>query len=97
MSALKWSFPSYLLCSVGVLCAMIAIADTVKTESALAVHTLNNMGIKVAMITGDNKRTAKAIACQVEHTHTVHLSLLMQPQPRFHRVSQIWLVQCGLK
>ncbi|KAM9766558.1 copper-transporting ATPase 2 [Menidia menidia] len=49
----------------GVLCAMIAIADTVKAESALAVHTLNSMGIEVVMITGDNRRTAKAIAAQV--------------------------------
>ncbi|KAK7893538.1 hypothetical protein WMY93_022690 [Mugilogobius chulae] len=49
----------------GVLCAMIAIADTVKAESALAVQTLNNMNIDVVMITGDNKRTAKAIAAQV--------------------------------
>ncbi|CAJ1087759.1 copper-transporting ATPase 2 [Xyrichtys novacula] len=49
----------------GVLCAMIAIADTVKPESALAVHTLYSQGIEVVMITGDNKRTAKAIAAQV--------------------------------
>uniref|UniRef100_A0A4W6DGV8 Copper-transporting ATPase 2 n=1 Tax=Lates calcarifer TaxID=8187 RepID=A0A4W6DGV8_LATCA len=49
----------------GVLCAMIAIADTVKAESALAVYTLNSMGIEVVMITGDNRRTAKAIAAQV--------------------------------
>ncbi|XP_070786968.1 copper-transporting ATPase 2 [Enoplosus armatus] len=49
----------------GVLCAMLAIADTVKAESALAVHTLNSRGIEVAMITGDNRRTAKAIAAQV--------------------------------
>ncbi|XP_030606657.1 copper-transporting ATPase 2 [Archocentrus centrarchus] len=49
----------------GVLCAMLAIADTVKAESALAVHTLNTMGIEVIMITGDNRRTAKAIAAQV--------------------------------
>uniref|UniRef100_A0A8C2X033 Copper-transporting ATPase 2 n=1 Tax=Cyclopterus lumpus TaxID=8103 RepID=A0A8C2X033_CYCLU len=49
----------------GVLCAMLAIADTVKAESALAVHTLNSMGIEVVMITGDNRRTAKAIAAQV--------------------------------
>ncbi|XP_071001787.1 copper-transporting ATPase 2-like, partial [Oncorhynchus clarkii lewisi] len=48
----------------GVLCAMLAIADTVKTESALAVHTLLSMGIEVVMITGDNRRTAKAIATQ---------------------------------
>ncbi|XP_036947050.1 copper-transporting ATPase 2 [Acanthopagrus latus] len=49
----------------GVLCAMLAIADTVKTESALAVQTLSSMGIEVVMITGDNRRTAKAIASQV--------------------------------
>ncbi|KAG5852358.1 hypothetical protein ANANG_G00061550 [Anguilla anguilla] len=49
----------------GVLCAMLAIADTVKAESALAVHTLNSMGISVVMITGDNHQTAKAIAAQV--------------------------------
>ncbi|XP_045555219.1 copper-transporting ATPase 2 isoform X1 [Salmo salar] len=49
----------------GVLCAMLAIADTVKTESALTVHTLLSMGIEVVMITGDNRRTAKAIATQV--------------------------------
>ncbi|XP_076871736.1 copper-transporting ATPase 2 isoform X2 [Brachyhypopomus gauderio] len=49
----------------GVLCAMLAIADTVKAESALAVRTLNKMGIEVLMITGDNRRTAKAIASQV--------------------------------
>ncbi len=47
---------------------MLAIADTVKAESALAVHTLNSMGIEVVMITGDNRRTAKAIAAQVKHT-----------------------------
>uniref|UniRef100_UPI0037E894B5 copper-transporting ATPase 2 n=1 Tax=Semicossyphus pulcher TaxID=241346 RepID=UPI0037E894B5 len=49
----------------GVLCSMIAIADTVKAESALAVHTLKSQGIEVVMITGDNRRTAKAIAAQV--------------------------------
>ncbi|XP_062383431.1 copper-transporting ATPase 2 [Sardina pilchardus] len=49
----------------GVLCAMLAIADTVKAESALAIRTLNSMGIDVVMITGDNRRTAKAIATQV--------------------------------
>ncbi|XP_060774722.1 copper-transporting ATPase 2 [Neoarius graeffei] len=49
----------------GVLCAMLAIADTVKEESALAVHTLSRMGIDVVMITGDNRHTARAIATQV--------------------------------
>uniref|UniRef100_A0A673GPJ4 Copper-transporting ATPase 2 n=1 Tax=Sinocyclocheilus rhinocerous TaxID=307959 RepID=A0A673GPJ4_9TELE len=49
----------------GVLCAMLAVADTVKEESALAVHTLSSMGIEVFMVTGDNRRTARAIATQV--------------------------------
>lgn len=58
-------FSSPLLLVSGVLCAMLAIADTVKEEAALAVHTLNRMGIDVLLITGDNRRTAKAIATQV--------------------------------
>ncbi|XP_075448114.1 copper-transporting ATPase 2 isoform X2 [Ascaphus truei] len=49
----------------GELCGMIAIADTVKPEAALAVHTLKAMGVDVVLITGDNRKTAKAIATQV--------------------------------
>ncbi|KAM9319864.1 copper-transporting ATPase 2 [Gastrophryne carolinensis] len=49
----------------GTLCGMIAIADTVKQEAALAVHTLKAMGVDVVLITGDNSKTAKAIATQV--------------------------------
>nr|KAF6427187.1 ATPase copper transporting beta [Rousettus aegyptiacus] len=49
----------------GVLCGMIAIADTVKQEAALAVHTLKSMGVDVVLITGDNRKTARAIATQV--------------------------------
>nr|XP_014353102.1 PREDICTED: copper-transporting ATPase 2 [Latimeria chalumnae] len=49
----------------GTLCGMMAIADTVKPEAALAVYTLNSMGVDVVLITGDNRKTAKAIATQV--------------------------------
>lgn len=44
---------------------IIAVADTVKENSKKAIDALHNMGIKVAMITGDNEKTAKAIAKEV--------------------------------
>jgi Cu2+-exporting ATPase len=40
---------------------MIAVADTIKEDSARAVRELRNMGIHVVMLTGDNPRTARAI------------------------------------
>lgn len=43
---------------------IIAVADTIKDESKEAVARLKNMGLKVYMLTGDNERTAKAIAAQ---------------------------------
>ncbi len=44
---------------------IIAVADTLKENSKAAVETLHRMGLEVVMLTGDNQRTAKAVANQI--------------------------------
>ncbi|MBO7423437.1 MAG: metal-transporting ATPase, partial [Oscillospiraceae bacterium] len=50
--------------SDGKLAGIIAVADTIKDDSARAISELHGMGIRVVMLTGDNVRTAKAIGAQ---------------------------------
>jgi Cu+-exporting ATPase len=48
------------------LAGIVGVADTIKEGSKEAVRSLHEMGLKVAMVTGDNQRTAQAIAEQVD-------------------------------
>jgi len=48
----------------GKLIGVIAVADTIKEDSPQAVKELKDMGVRVVMLTGDNERTARAIAAQ---------------------------------
>lgn len=51
--------------------AVLAIADKIKTTSAAAIKTLQEKGIEVCMLTGDNEQTAKAVAQQVGLKHFI--------------------------
>ena len=51
--------------------AVIAVADTLKEHSLEAISEFNQMGLEVYMITGDNLRTAQAIAAQVGIKHVL--------------------------
>jgi P-type Cu+ transporter len=55
----------------GELAGVLAVADTLKEESEAAIAALHDLGVRTAMLTGDNRRTAEAIARRVGIDHVV--------------------------
>lgn len=55
----------------GIFSGIIAVADTIKPDSKEAVKRLQNMGIEVIMLTGDNKKTAQAIGKEAGITNVI--------------------------
>ena len=71
----------------GRLLGVIAVADTIKADSPEAIRQLQNMGIRVVMLTGDNQRTADAIGRQLGVTQ-VMAEVLPQDKERMVRQLQ---------
>jgi Cu+-exporting ATPase len=65
---------------------IVAVADTIKEDSVAAIRALEKMGIEVVMMTGDNERTAKAIARQAGISRVLADVL---PEEKAHQVEQL--------
>ena len=68
------------------LAGIIAVADPIKPDSAEAIQRLHNIGLKVVMLTGDNKLTAQAVAKQVG---IVEVIAEVQPQDKGRKVTEL--------
>ncbi|MBE3561836.1 MAG: copper-translocating P-type ATPase [Ktedonobacteraceae bacterium] len=89
LEALEEQGKTALLAAIsGQVAGVIAVADTVKPNSAEAIRRLQELGLDVLMITGDNRRTARAIAAQVGIPADLVLAEVL-PEEKASRVKRL--------